>query len=98
MPPNVEPLAEKLAASGSVGLVPSTRLIVKPDGTEGAVYKTAYGCYLHGSLLPKNPRLADLLLSQALRRRHGDVELAPLHDSLEAQAHASATRRARETH
>jgi CobQ-like glutamine amidotransferase family enzyme len=68
------------------------------DGTEGAIYKRAYGCYLHGSLLPKNPRLADLLLSQALERRYGVVELAPLDDSLENLAHAGATERARLTH
>ena len=33
------------------------------DGTEGAVYRDAYGCYLHGSLLPKNPWFADRLLA-----------------------------------
>jgi CobQ-like glutamine amidotransferase family enzyme len=65
------------------------------DGTAGAIYKRAYGCYLHGSLLPKNPRLADLLLTQALERRHGPVQLAPLNDTLELQAHASATERTR---
>ena len=54
------------------------------DKTEGAVYKNAYGTYLHGSLLPKNPHFADHLLRLALRRRYGeDVELAPLDDSLE---------------
>ena len=26
------------------------------DGTEGAIYRNAIGCYLHGSLLPKNPQ------------------------------------------
>lgn len=68
------------------------------DGTAGAIYKRAYGCYLHGSLLPKNPRLADLLLTQALERRHGPVELAKLDDSLEGLAHASASERAYATH
>ena len=62
------------------------------DGTEGAIYKRAYGCYLHGSLLPKNPRLADLLLAQALERRHGAVELQPLDDRLELAAHARRNR------
>src|SRR6266700_2207952 len=41
------------------------------DGTEGAVYRGAVGCYLHGSLLPKNAWLADRLLSDALRHRGG---------------------------
>ncbi len=68
------------------------------DGTAGAIYKRAYGCYLHGSLLPKNPQLADLLLAQALERRHGPVELAPLDDSLESMAHSNASERARTTH
>ena len=86
--PGCKPLGRSLIGGGNNG----------EDGTEGAVYKTAYGCYLHGSLLPKNPRFADLLLRQALRRRHGEVELAPLDDTLEERAHASATRRARETH
>lgn len=68
------------------------------DKTEGAVYKTAYGCYLHGSLLPKNPRLADHLLSQALARRHGTVALTPIGDDLELLAHASAIVRTKATH
>jgi CobQ-like glutamine amidotransferase family enzyme len=67
------------------------------DGTAGAIYRNAYGCYLHGSLLPKNPRLADLLLARSLLRRHGPVELKPLDDTLESLAHASATERARAT-
>jgi CobQ-like glutamine amidotransferase family enzyme len=62
------------------------------DKTEGAVRKNAYGTYLHGSLLPKNPHFADHLLRSALRRRHGEVELAPLDDALEEAAHAAAVR------
>ena len=67
------------------------------DGSGGARYKNAYGCYLHGSLLPKNPWFTDLLLTQALARRHGPVELPTLPDDLERAAHASATRRAQLT-
>jgi CobQ-like glutamine amidotransferase family enzyme len=68
------------------------------DGYEGARYKTAYGCYLHGSLLPKNPHFADYLLGQALARRHGPVALDPIDDGLEAAAHANAVERAHATH
>lgn len=68
------------------------------DGTGGAAYKHAYGCYLHGSLLPKNPWFADRLIREALARRHGPVELAPLADDLELAAHATAVRRAQLTH
>lgn len=64
------------------------------DGTEGAVYKNAHGCYLHGSLLPKNPHLADHLLRAALHRRYGpEAELPPLDDRLEWAAHRSMVRR-----
>lgn len=61
------------------------------DGTEGARTRNAFGTYLHGSLLPKNPALADELLRLALRRRYGDAaELAPLDDVAERSAHGSA--------
>ncbi len=63
------------------------------DRTEGAVYRHAYGTYLHGPLLPKNPWLADHLIAAALRRTHGDVTLAPLDDRLEREAHEAALRR-----
>jgi CobQ-like glutamine amidotransferase family enzyme len=57
------------------------------DGTAGAVYRNTYGCYLHGSLLPKNPQLADHLIGLALRRRYGaGAALAPLDDGLELRA------------
>lgn len=68
------------------------------DGTEGACYRHAIGCYLHGSLLPKNPHIADLLIRWSLERRYDKVDLEPLDDTLEWQAHASALKRARETH
>lgn len=64
------------------------------DGSEGAVYRNAHGCYLHGSLLPKNPHLADHLLLMALQRRYGpEVRLAPLDDRLEWQAHQAMVKR-----
>ena len=54
--------------------------------------ENAFGTYLHGSLLPKNPRFADHLIARALRRRYDDVELEPLDDALEERAHAEAVR------
>ena len=63
-------------------------------GEEGAVFLNAFGTYLHGSLLPKNPRLADELLLRALRRRHGSgIELEPLDDAVEMAAAESASGR-----
>ncbi|MCC6382286.1 MAG: glutamine amidotransferase [Dehalococcoidia bacterium] len=65
------------------------------DGTEGARRNNAIGTYLHGSLLPKNPAVADELIEAALRRRFGaGATLAPIDDEAEAAAHAVAARAA----
>lgn len=85
--PGCRPLGRSVVGYGNNGR----------DGQEGAIYKTAYGCWIHGSLLPKNPRFTDYLLRQALRRRHGDVELAPLDDAMESAAHRTAVGRAQAT-
>src|SRR5579859_4259457 len=85
--PGCRPLGRSLVGYGNNGR----------DGQEGAIYKTAYGCWVHGSLLPKNPHFTDYLLRQALHRRHGDVDLAPLDSALEDAAHATAFRRAHAT-
>jgi CobQ-like glutamine amidotransferase family enzyme len=78
------PLGRVLAGRGNNG----------EDGTEGAVYRHAYGTYIHGSLLPKNPHLADHLLALALRRRDGPgADLPPLDDALEWEAHETMLRR-----
>ncbi|MDQ2787322.1 MAG: glutamine amidotransferase, partial [Chloroflexota bacterium] len=66
--------------------------------TEGAVTRNAFGCYLHGSLLPKNPVFADHLIGLALRRKYGpDATLPPLDDRVERDAHAAAAIRAKQT-
>jgi len=75
--PGCRPLARVLAGYGNNG----------EDGTEGAVYENAVGTYLHGSLLPKNPQLADYLLGKALSRRYPGARLSPLDDRLEQLAH-----------
>jgi lipid II isoglutaminyl synthase (glutamine-hydrolysing) len=73
------------------------------DATEGAIYRNAFGTYMHGSLLPKNPHFADYLISLALQRKYKAHELeqapladtsawsvlTPLDDTLEWEAHAS---------
>ena len=54
-------------------------------------YKNAIGCYMHGSLLPKNPQLADWLLKKALEVKYGkEINLEPLDDTLENEAHEAA--------
>lgn len=53
------------------------------DQTEGIRYKNAFGTYLHGSLLPKNPLFADYLLEKALQNKYAGFELKPLKNDLE---------------
>lgn len=57
------------------------------DKTEGARYKNVFATYSHGSLLPKNPGLADHILKTALKRRYPDIELEALDDTFENNAH-----------
>jgi hypothetical protein len=81
-----EPLGRVLAGGGNNG----------EDGTEGARYREVYATYLHGPVLPKNPWLADHLISRALEHRYSDIgPLEPLADQAEAQAHAASLRLAR---
>jgi lipid II isoglutaminyl synthase (glutamine-hydrolysing) len=77
-----EPLARVTRGFGNDGV----------SGYEGARYKHAFGCYLHGPLLPKNPAFADHLIGLALERRYGESALAPLDDALEQMAHEEALR------
>ena len=82
----VEPLGRVVAGFGNDG----------ESGYEGARVGAAVGTYLHGPLLPRNPWLADWLLARALEHRLGEpVELDPLDDELEHEAHAVAAERAR---
>lgn len=78
--PNAKPLATIVVGAGNNG----------EDGSEGAIQGKVIGTYLHGSLLPKNPWLADKVIAWALERRHGRVELPPLDDSVEREARESA--------
>ncbi|ROZ64696.1 glutamine amidotransferase [Kocuria soli] len=65
------------------------------DGTEGAVTNEVIGTYLHGSLLPKNPVLADHLIATAVRRRYSHETLEPLNDTLSQKAREVARNRPR---
>ena len=73
----VKPLGKVLAGNGNNG----------KDGTEGARYKNVFGTYAHGALLPKNPVLADAIISASLERKYGrSIELPPLDDTFETTA------------
>lgn len=64
------------------------------DKQEGVRYQNIVGTYIHGPLLPKNPRLADFVLGLALDYAGIAAELTPLEDELENLAHeAFLTRR-----
>jgi len=83
-----EPLGRVVAGFGNDG----------SSGHEGCRYRRAYGTYLHGPLLPRNPWFADRLLAEALAHADGTrevVELPPLDDSLEQEAHRVSVARAR---
>lgn len=65
------------------------------DRTEGARLHNVYGSYLHGSLLPKNPVLADELIRIGAANRFGSFTPAALDDSAEEAARAVAMNRPR---
>lgn len=61
------------------------------DGFEGVLYKNVFGTYLHGPLLPKNPKLTDEILKRALSRKYSsEITLSELDDSIESAAHIHA--------
>jgi CobQ-like glutamine amidotransferase family enzyme len=82
--PGLQPMGKVRVGRGNNG----------KDGTEGARYRNALGCYLHGALLPKNPALTDWLIARGLERRYGPVELQPIDNDIELQAHVTAVERA----
>lgn len=77
---DVTPLGKLIHGNGNNG----------EDGMEGVAFGNLYGTYLHGSLLPKNPVLADELIKKALTRRYGSLELEAMPDRFEQQAHDRA--------
>lgn len=56
---------------------------------EGFYNGQVLGTYLHGPLLPKNPKLADKIITKSLSKRYGSIVLEDLEDSLEKEAHRS---------
>src|SRR5438046_1355396 len=52
--PGLRPLGRVLRGAGNNG----------EDQTEGVADRNVFGTYLHGSLLPKNPHFADLLIER----------------------------------
>jgi len=77
---NAQPLARVIQGCGND----------RESGFEGTIYKSAIGTYLHGPLLPKNPSLADFLISQAARKVDINFRLNKIDDSLAEQANVFA--------
>lgn len=74
---NYEPFGQVIRGFGNNG----------KDKTEGIRYKNLIGTYLHGPLLPKNPFIADEIISKALERRYSTRGVMDnLNDSLELMA------------
>lgn len=83
----VKPFAKVIKGCGNNG----------EDGTEGAVYKNCIATYSHGPFLPKNPHIADWLLTKTLEVKYKKKTLLePLDDSLEWQAHEFMLHRKKE--
>ena len=74
---NVKPLGKVVRGYGNNG----------KDRLEGARYKNSFGTYMHGPILPKNPRLADYLIKIALEKKYNqEIELEKLDEDLEEKA------------
>jgi len=82
---NVGPLGNVIRGAGNNG----------QDESEGARYKNVIGSYLHGSLLPKNPRIADFLIEKASMNKSGNFEPTVIDDSFAEKARAIALKRPR---
>lgn len=82
---HVQPLGQLVKGAGNNG----------QDHTEGALYRYVVGTYLHGSLLPKNPRLADWLIERAALRRYGEFTANIIDDRFADEARRIAMKRPR---
>lgn len=65
------------------------------DDQEGCRYKNVIGTYLHGSLLPKNPAIADFLIEKAILRHTTDIDLTVIDDRFAELAREVALKRPR---
>lgn len=65
------------------------------DTSEGARYKNVIGSYLHGSLLPKNPLIADFLIEKAVIKKYGQFNKKAINDHITQLARQAALKRPR---
>lgn len=82
---DVPPLGTVIRGAGNNG----------EDDAEGARYKNVIGSYLHGSLLPKNPQIADWMIEQAAIKKFGDFNSTVIDDRFALLARKHAAKRPR---
>lgn len=82
---NVQPLGQVVRGAGNNG----------QDETEGARIHNVIGTYLHGSILPKNPAIADFLIEKAVVNKLGEFVPTVIDDRFAASARAVALKRPR---
>jgi CobQ-like glutamine amidotransferase family enzyme len=83
--PSALPLGKVLKGAGNNG----------QDDFEGARVRHVIGSYLHGSLLPKNPAIADWLIEKAVTKRYGEFTPSVIDDRFADQARKIAAARPR---
>ncbi len=81
----VRPLGAVMRGAGNNG----------KDESEGARYNNVIGSYMHGSLLPKNPMIADWMIEQAATSKFGDFKPAVIDDRFAKLARDHASKRPR---
>ncbi len=82
---DAQPLGKVIKGAGNNG----------QDESEGARYKNSIGTYLHGSLLPKNPHIADWLIEQSVIRKYGEFQASIIDDTFAEHAREIALKRPR---
>ncbi len=82
---NVQPLGTIIRGAGNNG----------QDDFEGARHHNIIGSYLHGSLLPKNPAIADWLIEQAAAKKFGKFTPGDIDDRFADLARKYAAKRPR---
>jgi CobQ-like glutamine amidotransferase family enzyme len=82
---NVQPLGIVRVGAGNNSI----------DASEGVRYKNVIGTYLHGSLLPKNPNIADFLIQEAVTKKYGEFVRKIIDDPYVEMARKVAVKRPR---
>ena len=83
--PTATPLASVIKGAGNNS----------KDAHEGARYRNVIGTYLHGSVLPKNPLIADFLIQTSVTKKYGEFSTDLVDDLISDLARDVASDRPR---